>query len=57
VGLGGRIGPPKNKTSLYITTHRTPGPQNSSGAVENLVRSLCRVSARGVPWVGLGRLV
>ena len=45
----------QNKNVLYITTHRTPGSQNSSDMVRVLVRSLCRVSAREVPWVGLGR--
>ena len=32
-----------------------PGSHNSSAPVERLVRSLCQVSAREVPWVGLGR--
>jgi len=33
------------------------GPRISSDTVEIMVRSLCRVSARGVAWVGLGRPV
>jgi hypothetical protein len=57
--LGGpperRAGPSKKKNVLYIITQSTPGSQNSSGAIESLVRSLCRVSARGEAWVSLGR--
>jgi len=29
--------------------------QNSSDTVKRLVRSVCQVSTREVPWVGLGR--
>ena len=36
-------------------THRTPGSQNLSDTVKILVRSLCRVLAQEVPWMGLGR--
>jgi hypothetical protein len=55
MGLGRRTG--KNKNLLYIITHRTLGLQNSAGAIRVFVRSLCRVSARGVAWVSLGRPV
>jgi hypothetical protein len=48
-------GASKHKTCLLNFTHATPGSQNSSGMVKRLVRSLCRVSAWEVPWVGLGR--
>ena len=40
----------QNKNVLYITTHRTPGSHNSSGAVRVLVRSCVMLS----PWGGLG---
>ena len=36
-------------------TYGTPGSQNPSALVERFVRSLCRVSAREVLWVGLRR--
>ena len=54
---GGGLDPPKTKNVFYIFTQRTPGLQNSYGAVKILVRSLCRLSARGVAWVSLGRPV
>jgi hypothetical protein len=54
MGLGRGAGPPKTKNLLYTITHRTPG---SWDTVKFLVRSLCRVSARGVAWVSLGRPV
>ena len=46
-----------SKQNVNIFTHRTSRSQNSSDMVKVLVRSLCRVSARGVAWVSLGRPV
>ena len=61
---GGALGGPgeedwtpskQNLSSTLYTQH--PRSQDSSGAVRVLVTSLCRVSARGVAWVSLGRPV
>ena len=56
-GPGRRSGPPENKTSSLNLYKPHPGPHNLSDRVKDLARSLCRVSARGVAWVGLERPV
>jgi len=48
-------GASKDKMLLRNFTHGTPGSQNLSDTVKLLVRSLWWVTAREVPWVGLGR--
>jgi len=49
-------GASKHKNLLRNFTHsRHPGVPESSVPVKVLVRSLCRVSAKEMPWVGLGR--
>jgi len=48
-------GASKHTILLQNLARSTPGSQNLFDAVKFLVRSLCRVSAREVPWVGLGR--
>jgi len=48
-------GASKHKNLHQNFTHGTPDSQISSAPVKVLVRSLCRVSAWKVPWVGLGR--